>query len=347
MDRSRELNNCSVTLTVSNTHVPEQWFVAYALFLDQVIFRTGGTGFVAQETGRRKQQIHLQSGIRARATGTTGAKELHDYLCEHVCLWVAGRKLRVTPYGPGQNMLAMAGYCMKDKGKSHYRFHSVNFTTDDLERAMRQYALVRTSYEYGKRMLSKRNAMTMAWKEVRSYPLRLLSLLTMHCVCNVLFHLDLVLFHLPSRAICSPGQARLDPSVRALPSRPCSHAHVYASTLCHCLSLCLPVEPLRIPRLAWPTRHSDVADTACVGQVEVPRLQAHCGRVEGRQLQPPRVHVVQAGQSEQHGAAYDVELEDLVVGQCRHHHCKPLARHQTAVESLRQNLGAAVELDQR
>ena len=242
MDRSRELNDFSVTVTVSNTHVPEQWFVAYALFLDQVIFRTGGTGFVAQETGRRKQQVHLQSGIRARAAGTTGAKELHDYLCEHVCLWVAGRKLRVTPYGPGQNMLAMAGYCMKDKGKSHYRFHSVNFTTSDLDRAMRQYALVRTSYEDGKRMLSKRNAMTMAWKEVRSYPLR-------------------VLFHLPSRAICSPGQARLDPSVHALCSRPFSHSHVYASTLCHCLSLCLPVEPLLIPRLAWPTRHSDVADT--------------------------------------------------------------------------------------
>ena len=36
MDRSRELNDFSVTVTVSNTHVPEQWFVAYALFLDQV-----------------------------------------------------------------------------------------------------------------------------------------------------------------------------------------------------------------------------------------------------------------------------------------------------------------------
>ena len=71
MDRSRELNDFPVTVTVCNTHVPEQWFVAYGLFLDQVIFRTGRTGFVAQETGRRKQQVHLQSGIRARAAGAS------------------------------------------------------------------------------------------------------------------------------------------------------------------------------------------------------------------------------------------------------------------------------------
>ena len=81
-------------------------------------------------------------------------------------------------------MLAMAGYCMKDKGKSHYRSQSVSFTTDDLERAMRQYALVRTPYTYGdgKRMLSKRNAMAMAWKEVCRSLFRRPPLLTMHCL---------------------------------------------------------------------------------------------------------------------------------------------------------------------
>ena len=58
------------------------------------------------------------------------------------------------------------------------------------------------------------------------------------------------------------------------------------------------------------------------GQVQLQRLREHCGQAGGYQLQRLRehcghwAHEVQAGEYQQHGAASDVELKELVVDQC-------------------------------
>ena len=146
-DLARPLNPFSITVTVSRSHVPECYFTAFCGFLDNVILPSGGQGFVGREAGRRLGQVHLQAAVLARAPGgQPGAVEIRDYIAEHVCMWVRGRKISVKAFTGDQSMLAMCGYCQKDRGKSHYRFHSVGLSDDELQRALEMYAVVRTRW---------------------------------------------------------------------------------------------------------------------------------------------------------------------------------------------------------
>ena len=58
---------------------------------------------------------------------------------------------------------------MKDHGRSHYRFHSVNISTEDLDAAKRMYMMVRTTHEDGRKLIGKRSALRMAWQEWNTY----------------------------------------------------------------------------------------------------------------------------------------------------------------------------------
>ena len=111
-----------------------------------------------------RPQIHQQSVVEARAHGREGAVQIRDYIGSKVCMWVRGRKITVKPFEGDQNILTMAGYCMKDRGLAHYIFASVNMTPEELRRARELYDIVRTSHEDGKKILRMNNITKLAWQ---------------------------------------------------------------------------------------------------------------------------------------------------------------------------------------
>lgn len=142
-------------------NIPASWFDSYVEFLKAVVGHSGGRGCVAQEAGSRRGRIHLQSAIEAsvlglcfstffpwadltstcypisqvRTPGTAdeGKAALKKVLEENVILRSPGRRMNIKPFSKFQNMLAMVGYCMKDDGKVHYRFHAVNIPEEELD----------------------------------------------------------------------------------------------------------------------------------------------------------------------------------------------------------------------
>ena len=80
------------------------------------------------------------------------------------------------------------------------------------------------------------------------------------------------------------------------------------------------------------------------GQVQLRRQREHFGQAgeyKRQRLQEQRGHWArkeQAAEWQQHGAAYGVELKELVAEQCCHHRDKAQAKNQMVVEPMGQDL---------
>ena len=169
MDLSRELHYYSITVTLSNAHVPMAYFNNYKHFLNDVVYTTGGVGFCARETGPVKKQLHLQSAVQLRTSSANATAEVSNFLKENVVPWMAGRKVTVKPFGRQQTILRMAGYCMKDDGKAHYRFHSVGISREDLAKAKEAYEVVRVNFFDGKTVLKKYTVVAHMWQQWKHF----------------------------------------------------------------------------------------------------------------------------------------------------------------------------------
>lgn len=166
-DRKTKLTSYSITIMVSKKNIPAIWFKSFCKFLDIYIKPGGGKGFVGLEAGNRKGHLHLQSTLQARTGGNSAqcTAKLKDIISTEVITHMVGRKIQVKPLTGLQDVFTMIGYCMKDRGTAHYQSHAVNLTSAELERCEAMYAVVRSSHEDGRKMITKRSIIKVIFQE--------------------------------------------------------------------------------------------------------------------------------------------------------------------------------------
>ena len=165
-DRSKALRQFSVTAVVTGSNIPSTWFDAAQRFLHKYLRPGGGKCAVAQEAGKTRGRIHLQMALEARVhNGDSGVAYLKSFLANKVLPWVKGRRIMVKSLTATQNINTLVGYVMKDEGCAHYRFYSVNISEAELNLCRSMYQVVRTTHEDGRKIVSKRSLVRMAWQE--------------------------------------------------------------------------------------------------------------------------------------------------------------------------------------
>ena len=161
-NRNTSLTTYCITIMVANEQNIPAVFGAYAKFLNKCIAPGGGIGFVGVEAGTRGH-LHLQSAVQTRTGGNS--KQHTDKLksiitTEFIADMLGKIHVMVKPLTGMQGVMTMigpharrmrahtrtrphahpdaphtraplpcvAGYCTKDSGTEHFKWHAVNLT---------------------------------------------------------------------------------------------------------------------------------------------------------------------------------------------------------------------------
>ena len=120
-------------------------------------------GFGSLERGNKEQHLHVQAMCRIKMAGAVNVKMIN--LVRNMIKAalgirrgdVSGCSVYVKAFAPGQDWLAMLGYCTKDMGKPHYRDVRFNVSEADIASGKTAWASARLSYDDDRLVLTKKS----------------------------------------------------------------------------------------------------------------------------------------------------------------------------------------------
>ena len=133
----------SVTVWRRNGIMDTDWDKAVEFLHQQEDSDPGFAAFFAMERGPREGGLHIQGVIDIKSTSTQ--KINGDLKRALVAADDDGHPLNVMVRQlSGRHLhtwIGMVGYCQKDMGQPHYKFHSINVTTEDLDNGVQEYTM--------------------------------------------------------------------------------------------------------------------------------------------------------------------------------------------------------------
>ena len=112
--------------------------------------------------------MHLQIVLELGCPGTNDGALMLKGMLKNALPPVAGISIQAKPLTDGQTFVYMLGYVQKDAGKPHFLgyFHGVDAAM--LQRARREYNLVKMSHEEDKKLIHKKTLVKQlyqVWKQ--------------------------------------------------------------------------------------------------------------------------------------------------------------------------------------
>lgn len=166
------LQEYSLTINCSGRGVSALWVDHMKTWAE----KHAEAGIFAIEVGPRAGHSHLQCAFKCRAPeGDEGLRMIRSSIRAHCKMHASDNaSINLKVFAENQTFTHMVGYCMKDRGKAHFRETRVNVSDEEVAEGIEAYGLVRNLYSEGKREIQKSSLFKMAFSFWKSnlYPMR-------------------------------------------------------------------------------------------------------------------------------------------------------------------------------